>query len=121
MSQPNGIRLLVCGGRDFDDSRFVFEVLDRAASRRPIDVLIQGGAKGADRIAAQWAHARCVPYLTVPADWDQYGKAAGHIRNAKMLDMQPDSVVAFPGGRGTADMVRRAREAGLVVWEPRHG
>ena len=43
-------------------------------------------------------------------------KSAGHIRNQVMLDKgKPDVVVAFPGGRGTADMVRRAEGAGIEV------
>jgi hypothetical protein len=34
-----------------------------------------------------------------------------------MLEYGPDLVVAFPGGRGTADMVRRAKAAGCEVLE----
>jgi hypothetical protein len=51
------------------------------------------------------------------ADWNTHGRAAGPIRNQRMLDeVKPELVVAFPGGRGTADMVRRAREAGVNVY-----
>lgn len=54
----------------------------------------------------------------VPADWKTHGKRAGSIRNQKMIDdYHPQLVVAFPGGAGTADMVRRARAAGIEVRE----
>jgi hypothetical protein len=53
-----------------------------------------------------------------PAQWDRYGEAAGPIRNAWMLEFgKPDLVVAFPGGRGTADMISKARKAGIEVCE----
>lgn len=59
-----------------------------------------------------------VSCLTEIADWSKYGKAAGPMRNQKMLDeYKPDLVVALPGGRGTADMVSRARVAGVEVIE----
>ena len=47
-----------------------------------------------------------------PADWAKHGKAAGPIRNAEMLtEFLPDYIVAFPGGKGTADMLRKAEKA----------
>ena len=78
--------------------------------------IIQGGAKGADFLAKVYAHECGIPCEEYPADWKAYGKAAGHLRNQKMLDEgKPDLVVAFPGGNGTADMVARARKAGVEV------
>lgn len=59
---------------------------------------------------------RRVAYLNYPADWEKHGRAAGPIRNEKMLIVgTPDMVLAFPGGRGTADMIRKAEAAGLPV------
>jgi hypothetical protein len=50
-----------------------------------------------------------VPVIEFPANWKVYGRAAGPIRNMKMLlEGKPDLVVAFPGGIGTADMVKKA-------------
>jgi len=57
----------------------------------------------------------------VRAKWSKHGRAAGPIRNQEMIDeCKPDLVVAFPGGRGTADMVRRAKAAGIRVIEVQH-
>lgn len=77
--------------------------------------MIEGGANGADHFAKAWAEERGIPFRTFHANWRMYGRAAGAIRNAQMLaEGKPDLVVAFPGGPGTADMVRRA---GINVME----
>jgi hypothetical protein len=113
------MRVLVCGGRDYRDHGAVWQALGAIHTRTPIDVLIEGGATGADRWCAKWANCQHgVDTLTYPANWNKDGRAAGPIRNQRMLDEgKPDLVVAFPGGRGTADMVRRAKAAGVEVRE----
>ena len=105
-------RLLVCGGRDYRDRGAAFAALDgakSAAEKQGLSLhVVQGGAEGADGLAREWAQARCVPFTTYPANWNRDGKSAGPIRNQQMIETEPDAVLAFPGGRGTADMVRRA-------------
>jgi hypothetical protein len=113
-----GLRVLACGGRDFNDTGLVRETLDRLHAQRGVSLLIHGAARGADRMAGEWAKSAGVPVLTFPADWDRHGRGAGPIRNARMLrEGSPNYVVAFPGGRGTADMVLRSKDAGLPVEE----
>lgn len=108
--------VLVCGGRDYLDTNHVEAVLNGIHLYRPITKIVQGGAMGADTLARWWARKNGVYCVTVEADWLTHGKAAGPIRNQRMLDEQkPDYVVAFPGGRGTADMVRRAHAAKVPV------
>lgn len=117
------MRVLVCGGRDFQDRASISMMLEpyrpaNAAMDASEHVLILGGALGADTLAEQWADVWGVRKRVFPADWKTHGKAAGPLRNQRMLDEgKPDVVIAFPGGRGTADMVRRARAAGLQVIE----
>ena len=112
------MRVLVCGGRNYFDPVRVFAVLDKLHAEAGIDAIIQGGARGADRLASNWATTYSVRNMQYDADWDSYGKMAGHLRNQIMLDDgKPDVVIAFPGGRGTADMVRKARKAGVEVVE----
>lgn len=113
-------RLLVCGGRSFDDWGLLCRTLDQYAG--PDTVIIHGGARGADALASRYAACGSM-FGSAPlkeavfkADWDRHGLGAGPIRNQKMLmEGQPEMVIAFPGDRGTADMVRRAEEAGVPV------
>lgn len=112
------MRVIVCGGRDFYDRMVVWAALDELRLRVPHDalILIQGGAEGADALARTWCTERKVPFINVPADWKKSGRAAGPIRNQRMIDEHhPDLVLAFPGGRGTADMVYRAENACIPV------
>lgn len=113
------MRVLVCGGRDYRNRNAVWRALDWLHEAKGITAVIQGAADGADRWAAEWGVERQVPVCSFPADWDQHGKAAGPIRNRRMLaEGKPDGVVAFPGGRGTLDMTNAAEALGLKVWWP---
>lgn len=108
--------VLVTGGRAYKKRETVFTALSRVHTSTPITLLVHGGARGADQYAAQWAVANGVPVKMYAADWDKYGRPAGTRRNAIMLaEAKPDLLVAFPGGTGTADMVRRAEKAGLRI------
>ena len=108
------MRVLVCGGRNYDDKSAVWSQLD---ALKPSFVM-EGGADGADVLAWRWAK-RNLPgdcRQTFEANWSRDGKAAGPARNQRMLDEgKPDLVLAFPGGRGTADMIRRAKRANVPV------
>lgn len=111
------MRVLVCGGRDYSDKMALWYILDSLGPPE-VSVIISGMARGADAFAAEWAARFGFPLLKFPANWDRDGKAAGPIRNQQMIDEgRPDMVIAFPGGRGTADMVRRAKAAGIPVKE----
>lgn len=108
------MRVIVCDGRDFTDH----DLVDLVLRRLPRDaMLIHGCARGADQLAnAVWTgwDGSVERY---PADWERFGKKAGVLRNQEMLDSGADLVIAFPGGKGTADMVRRAKAAKVRVWE----
>lgn len=111
-----GLRVLVCGGRRFDDRSRLFAFLDKLHAIREISLVIHGDAPGADRLGEAWAKHREVPYVGVPARWSTEDYKAGPLRNGRMLnDWQPSVVIAFPGGRGTADMMGKGRAAGVPV------
>lgn len=119
------MRILVCGGRDFADRLAVIRELDRLTIDdgdmlpRRGTVIIHGACPtGADCWADEWAVVNWCQIDEFPADWATHGRAAGPIRNQRMIDEgKPDLVLAFPGGRGTADMVRRARAANITTIE----
>jgi hypothetical protein len=115
------VRLLVCGGRTYglhnlDEAATLYAALSAIHEATPITAIIEGGARGADCLAREWGREHGVKVVTVPADWATHGKAAGPIRNQRMIDdFKPDLVLAFAGGKGTSDMVRRAERAGIAV------
>lgn len=115
------MRVLVCGGRNYNDDaawNHITGVLEDLHREHGITAIIEGGAIGADRMGRHWADMRDVKCVTVYADWNTHGKAAGPIRNQRMInDFKPDLIVAFPGGKGTADMVNRAKVAGIKLME----
>jgi hypothetical protein len=109
---------LVCGGRNYEDFAHVCEVLDsfEAFGGKKITSIVHGAARGADTLAARWAEKRGIPARAFPANWELHGRAAGHVRNKDMLlTGKPRIVIAFPGGRGTANMMQQARQAGVNV------
>jgi hypothetical protein len=114
-----GYKVLVCGGRDYNNTGYVWDTLREIHMQRPIAQIIHGGATGADTAAKRWAELNSVGQYIFPVtqeDWRELGRKAGPLRNQRMLDLgKPDVVVAFPGGTGTADMVRRAEKAGVTV------
>lgn len=126
------MRVLVCGGRDYDDREHIWLTLSAIDAETPISLLIHGAATGADACGKAWAEARGKPAKPFPAHWRdlshpdavirtrrdgvKYDAKAGHRRNTLMLhEGRPNLVVAFPGGNGTADMVRIAKAAGVPV------
>ena len=113
-------RVLVCGGRNFNDRKLLVKVLDDLYLNRGMTTLIEGEAKGADQMSAWWAEAYNIIIERYPANWSRYGRSAGHIRNQQMIDEgKPDLVVAFPGGKGTDNMVQRAKAAQVLVLDLR--
>lgn len=117
MSEKSIHRVLVCGGRDYADKETLKRVLDELYNATKFSQLIEGGASGADALSASWAAMKGIHVIEVKAQWIKHGKKAGPIRNSEMLSLRPDIVVAFPGGRGTADMVAKAKNAGTQVIE----
>jgi hypothetical protein len=116
------VRVLVCGSRTYTNEQSVHEVLCAIHATNPISVVIDGAASGADTLAWGWGvNTPNVESERYPADWELHGKAAGPIRNQQMLsEGKPDLVVAFVDkpltqSRGTFDMVKRSRAAGVRV------
>ena len=113
------MRVLVTGGRDLslEDSRRLIHALDVLhQADNPVTRIIEGGSRGADSVARGWARRNSVPCTSLYADWGRYKKAAGPIRNEKMLfDEHPDIVIAAPGNTGTLDCVRGAKALRIPI------
>jgi hypothetical protein len=110
------LRLLICGGRDYDKLETVRQALTEATVGHGEIIVINGACRGADQLGAQCARELGLTVITYPAKRDQYGRAAGPIRNQQMLDEgQPDLALIFHSalehGRGTKDMWKRLQRA----------
>lgn len=107
------MRIIICGGRDY---RMTFDdalALCRANVEYGFSEVVSGGARGADSCGEDWARANAISVTRFPAEWEKHGNQAGMIRNEEMAKYA-DLIMAFPGGRGTDDMVRRAKLNNLV-------
>ena len=111
------MRILVTGGRNYSDWIKLRRVLDEQVEGFDPEevILIHGGATGADTLARQWATTRGIHAAEVNPLWDKFGASAGPIRNRAMLMLRPDVAVAFPGGPGTASMVKLLYADGVDV------
>jgi len=114
----NKMKILICGNRSFTDIDKIREVISSLPKKDT--VIIHGAAKGADSIAGQVAAEVGLRVLAFPADWKKYGRAAGPIRNKKMLiEGKPNIVYAFyrdkAESKGTKNMVNQAIKAGIKV------
>ena len=116
------------GGRALDwPLDRIAAALVQASAGRPVALLLNGGARGADRLIEQSARSLGWPVQVIPAEWGRYGRATGPLRNGLMLRRALEVavpaqasvlVVAFPGASGTASLVRQARHLIAADGEP---
>lgn len=104
-------RLIVTGGRDYDNRKRVFEVLEKL---RPIVVVHGACPTGADAFASEWAKLNDVIEDGYPIHMLNWG-GNGPARNQAMVNDGADLVLVFPGGRGTHDCMTKAFKAGLAI------
>ena len=116
------VSILVCGGRDFNNISFLKSRLEDFCCYiydkfdEEVNIVIHGAAKGADTLAESWAKSKAIKYVGVPANWNEHGMSAGPIRNKVMLDLDPDYVIGFDGGKGTANMLSIAKAKGTKTF-----
>jgi len=126
MDIERGFALVVTGGREFTDSKFIWRRLDDALARHrqrkpemPF-VLLHGNARGLDKIAGAWAKEKGIDVITFEPYWQRFGKRAGYLRNERMLKFAMErakscGLLAFPGGKGTGHCVESAKRLGMLV------
>ncbi len=106
-------KVIVAGGREFNDYGLLCQACDRMLSQKHQThdiVIISGTARGADTLGERYAQERGYAVERFPADWEHAGKSAGFIRNRQMADVA-DALIAFWDGnsRGTQNMIDLAR------------
>lgn len=111
------MKLIIAGGRDY---RFTAADNRRLDEIQGVTEVVSGCQTGADFWGEVWAKDRGIPIQPFPANWNAYGLDAGPIRNEAMA-AYADAVVLFPGGRGTNNMLKKAKRAGLKIYDWRNG
>lgn len=114
----------VCGSRHWANRPILDAALDRVLDELPRGdtlVLLEGGQRGADEMARDWAKRKDVAVETFKADWDTYGVAAGPIRNGEILKRDPERLLVFhenfAASKGSRDMVLKAKAKGIrIAW-----
>ena len=114
------MRVIIAGSRSIEDVRLVEAAIRQSGFH--ITQVISGTARGVDRLGEVWARARGIPVARFPADWAQYGRRAGILRNLQMLDYaarapEGGAIVAVWDGvsRGTRHTIEAARTQHLQV------
>lgn len=115
------MKVVVSGSREWGDVKTVelaFKRFIRTENTQDV-IIIHGGCKGLDLIAGSVAKGMNYNVVIFPADWNLYGKAAGPIRNRKMLDENPDLIIWFhqdiENSKGTKDLIKEANKRNLKV------
>lgn len=114
-------KVCIAGSRSFTDWLLMWEFLEKKladflklTTGSGISEIVSGTAKGADKLGERYAVAKSIPIKRFPADWNKYGKVAGHVRNRQMAKYADACVVFWDGeSRGTANMIQCTRELKL--------
>lgn len=104
------MNIVIAGGRDFNNSKIIYNCLDQCNIREG-DIILSGHASGVDTIGEQYAAEHNLQLRLFPAAWKKLGRAAGPIRNEEMAKIA-DRVIAFWDGesRGTKSMIALAKK-----------
>jgi len=108
------MKIGVVGSRTFDDYKLLTDTLESLVD--DIEVIVSGGANGADKLAAKYAQNKDIDLIEFLPQWQLHGRSAGIIRNRSIVQ-ESDMVLAFWDGlsKGTANTISRARKAGKAV------
>jgi hypothetical protein len=116
------MRCIIAGGREIEDDEVLMEALAACPFTNQITEVVSGCARGVDTLGSRWAYFKNIPVKRMPARWEKYGKAAGPIRNAEMVEYaascpQGGALIAIPGkGKGTWNTITLAETRGLTVF-----
>jgi hypothetical protein len=110
------MKIIIAGGRDFDDYDLLVRECKILLDDMNVERIVSGHAKGADSLGEKFAFKHDYDIKIFEAKWDIHGKAAGYLRNNDMA-IYADMLIAFWDGksRGTQDMIKLAKNHGLMV------
>lgn len=108
------MKTIIAGSRTFDCDLITVGTIFKLGWN--ITEVVSGTARGADRCGEAWANINNVPIKRMPANWDRYGKSAGHRRNAEMAEYADQAIIFWDGvSPGTRSMIDLAKAKGLAL------
>lgn len=112
-------KILICGGRNLSAEKVRLWLRLNFFNSFPLaHEIISGKARGADTGAELFAvNDTSLIFTGVAADWENFPRNAGPIRNQEMLKLGPHAILAFPGGRGTDHMIKIATQKFVPAWK----
>ncbi len=120
------MKLVISGSRHIKDYGLFCQAIEESGfllTRNSIECIIQGNATGVDSLGKRFAEEQDIPLVTIKADWDEHGKAAGPIRNSEMIqyaieDGEPAGLLSIWDGysRGTWDCIKKAQAKKLILF-----
>ena len=126
MEKDHTLHILICGGRHFNDYELLKSTVSSYISAHGFEPqnieIISGHCPGADMLGEQFAQEHNIKVKLFPAQWKQFGKAAGLIRNKQMVDylnsLEHKAVIAFisPNSQGTRYTITLAKRMAIDVW-----
>ena len=109
------MRTIVAGSRTVTEYNLVASAI--AEAPWSLSVIISGGAKGVDTLGEAYAHLKEIPLEIFNADWNRFGRAAGHMRNEEMAKNAQALIAVWDGeSRCTANMIETAKKYKLKVY-----
>jgi ABC-type enterochelin transport system substrate-binding protein len=110
------MKVIIAGSRDFRSYDLLKQKCDEILLERDEVEIVSGTARGADKMGEFYASERGYSMKLFPADWDQYGKSAGYIRNKQMAEYANMLICFWDGqSKGTQHMINLAKDLGLEV------
>lgn len=110
------MRIIIAGSRTATEEQ-VRDAIKYCTWIGFVTCIVSGGAKGADQVGEKWAKENGLNIRLFSADWEQFGKRAGPMRNKQMAENAEGLIAVWDGqSRGTASMVELARNVGLRIF-----
>lgn len=112
------MKVIIAGSRTINIFQPLMEAIDNFKRRtdQEITEVVSGNARGVDRLGEWWAVRNNIPIKNFPADWEKYGKSAGHIRNKAMADYADGLILVWDGdSKGSASMLNEAKRLDLLT------
>lgn len=115
------MKTIIAGSRDFNDYRLLLKQVDYyRLHKNDITEVVSGCAKGADELGERYANENGIPIKAFPADWNQYKKSAGPIRNREMAQYAEVLIAVWDGkSRGTKNMIdemNKLKKPVFIIW-----